>query len=110
MLAILMTLWNNDNKLKKRGIVMDERKNGEAEMTDLVILLDEENNEHHFLIVEVVEIEDNKYAVLEPVDDGEETAVVLKFDKDEQMNDILITIEDEEEWDLVVHSIGDNLG
>ena len=86
---------------------MEERKNGEAEITDLVVLLDEDNNEHQFIIVEVVEIEGSKYAILEPTEGEEDTAVILKFAKDEASNDILITIDDEDEWDLVVNSIGD---
>lgn len=88
---------------------MEERKNGEAEISDLVVLLDEENNEHQFIIQEVVEIEGYKYAILEPTEGDEESAVILKFDKDEAANDILITIDDEDEWDFVVNSIGDTL-
>ncbi len=88
---------------------MEERKNGEAEISDLVVLLDEENNEHQFIIQEVVEIEGYKYAVLEPTEGDEESAVILKFDRDETGNDILITIDDEDEWDLVVNSIGEIL-
>jgi uncharacterized protein YrzB (UPF0473 family) len=88
---------------------MEERKNGEAEISDLVVLLDEENNEHQFIIQEVFEIEGFKYAILEPTEGDEESAVILKFDKDEAANDILITIDDEDEWDFVVNSIGDTL-
>jgi uncharacterized protein YrzB (UPF0473 family) len=88
---------------------MEERKNGEAEISDLVVLLDEENNEHQFIIQEVFEIEGFKYAILEPTEGDEESAVILKFDKDEAANDILITIDDEDEWDFVVNSIGDTM-
>ncbi|AVX21171.1 MAG: DUF1292 domain-containing protein [Bacillota bacterium] len=67
------------------------------EREDVIILEDEEGNEHQFEIIDVFEMDDNRYAVLQAVD-NEEEAVILKVIT-EDGEDILVDIEDDEEFD-----------
>lgn len=68
-----------------------------------VVLLDESGEEFEFEVLDTIEIEDERYAILLPVeDDGEgEEAVILKVGEDEDGEDILYEIEDDEEWERV---------
>ncbi len=84
--------------------------NGE-ERTDIVVLVDEEGNEHDFALVDRFQVDINEYAILVPVmypDDGEngeaidfeEEAYIFRIDLDEG-EEMLIEVEDEEEWNQV---------
>ena len=84
--------------------------NGE-ERTDIVVLVDEEGNEHDFALVDRFQVDINEYAILVPVmypDDGEngeaidfeEEAYIFRIDLDEG-EETLIEVEDEEEWNQV---------
>lgn len=87
--------------------------NGE-ERTDLVILVDEEGNEHDFALIDRFQVETGEYAILVPVthsesgDNGqatgleEEEAFIFRIDKDEDDNEeFLVEVEDEIEWSTV---------
>lgn len=65
---------------------------------DLITLLDEDGVEHEFSLVQVLEVDQRRYAVLQPVVSGEEseTAVIFRME-----DDTLITIEDDEEFERV---------
>ena len=65
---------------------------------DLITLLDEDGVEHEFSLVEVLEVDQRRYAVLQPVVSGEEseTAVIFRME-----DDTLITIEDDAEFERV---------
>jgi len=65
-----------------------------------VTLIDEEGNEHEFTVLDVIQVEDNEYAILLPAEEEEE-AIILKFSEDSEGNEILIDIEDDEEWEKV---------
>lgn len=69
---------------------------------DVITLLDEQGDEHHFNLMEVLEVESQRYAVLLPVEAGEEAdeAVIMRVE-----NDTLVTIEDEDEFDRVVAAL-----
>lgn len=84
--------------------------NGE-ERTDIVVLVDEEGNEHDFALVDRFQVDINEYAILVPVmypDDGEngeaidfeEEAYIFRIDLDEG-EEMLIEVEDEKEWNQV---------
>jgi len=84
--------------------------NGE-ERTDIVVLVDEEGNEHDFALVDRFQVDINEYAILVPVmypDDGEngeaidfeEEAYIFRIDLDEG-EEMLVEVEDEEEWNQV---------
>ncbi|HHX01523.1 MAG TPA: DUF1292 domain-containing protein [Firmicutes bacterium] len=67
-----------------------------------ITLIDENNNEVEFTLVDYVEIEDQRYVVLLPDEDPENGAIILRIDQDENGDDVLVEIEDDEEFDRVV--------
>ena len=82
--------------------MVEEHMHHDAE-DHILVLVDEDNNEHEFVIVEILKLEKGEYAVLEPLaeEDEEDGAVVFKIvevDGEEQ----LIDIDDEDEWNEVV--------
>jgi uncharacterized protein YrzB (UPF0473 family) len=84
--------------------------NGE-ERTDIVILVDEEGNEHDFALVDRFLVERKEYAVLVPVTydedeqegdeiDFEEEAYIFRIDLDGE-EETLVEVDDESEWSQV---------
>ncbi len=75
---------------------------------DIVILTDEEGLEHQFIIVDMVEIETlGVYAMLMPMEiesENEDYYVIMKVVK-EGDEEILMTIEDDEEYENVAKTI-----
>ncbi|HBT47646.1 MAG TPA: DUF1292 domain-containing protein [Peptococcaceae bacterium] len=69
-----------------------------------IVLRDEEGQEHEFLVVDILEVDDEEYAVLLPVLDGADEALVLKIGTDEEGREVLYAIEDEEEWKRVAQA------
>ena len=76
----------------------------------ILILIDEEGEEHEFELLAELEIDDEIYRVLVPfadeegeADDEEEEVevVILKVVIDEEGNEFLSDIEDDEEWEKV---------
>lgn len=76
----------------------------EEEMDDVLILVDEENQEHPFQMIDMVEVDGSQYAVLVPLEEGsdEDEAIILKIVVDENGEEVLYDIEDDEEWEKVV--------
>ena len=73
-------------------------------MDETIVLIDEENVEHEFRVEAFLDVENEKYAALIPVCEGEEDSdevVILRLAKDENGDDILVDIEDDEEWEKV---------
>lgn len=69
-----------------------------------VVLQDEEGHEHEFEVADMYEIDGKEYAVLIPVDeevDGEGNAFIFRVEE-ENGEDVLVDIEDDEEWNKVV--------
>lgn len=89
----------------------DEKNMVDEEMDDVLILVDDENQEHPFQMIDMVEVDDNQYAVLIPLEEGadEEEAIILKIMQDENGDDVLYDIEDDEEWEKVVDLWNDSL-
>ncbi len=82
-------------------------ENGE-ERTDVVVLVDEEGNEHDFALVDRFPVNNLEYAILVPViyvedaEDGDEMdldddAYIFRIDL-EQGEEMLVEVEDEKEW------------
>lgn len=72
---------------------------------NVITLTDDEGNEENFTLIDVLELNDERYAILLPLgeeesDEEEIEAIILKFSKDEEGNDMLVSIEDEE-WEEV---------
>jgi len=85
----------------------DERcchEHEDCDCEDIIILQDEDGNEHEFSIVDVLELDDNKYAILMPTNEEMDEAVILKIDVDENGDEILVEIEDDEEWEAVARA------
>ena len=82
----------------------DEKNMMEEEMDDVLILVDEENQEHPFQMIDMVEVDGSQYAVLVPLEEGadEDEAIILKIVLDENGEEVLYDIEDDEEWEKVV--------
>ncbi len=81
---------------------MEERDN-------IIVLVDEEGKEHNFVVVDVLPVQDNHYAILLPaieedsngemVDEDEEAFIFRVVDKNGEQS--LEEVEGEEEWNLV---------
>ena len=72
---------------------------------DRVTLVDDEGNEHAFTLVDVVEVDQQRYAVLLPEEDPEEGAYVFRLETDADGDEILVNVEDDEEFDRVVRAL-----
>ncbi|MGI9952980.1 DUF1292 domain-containing protein [Moorellaceae bacterium AZ2] len=72
-----------------------------------ILLRDEEGQEHEFFVVDILEVDDEEYAVLLPVVDSSEEAIVLKIGRDEEGREVLYEIDDEEEWERVAEAWAD---
>lgn len=70
-------------------------------------LTDEEGNESDFEFIGKIELGDNTYVALVPVDGDEEEYVILKVDTDENGEEYLSTIEDDEEFDKAADAFED---
>ena len=74
---------------------------------EVFTLTDEEGNESDFEFIGKIELGDNTYVALVPVDGDEEEYVILKVDKDENGEEYLSTIEDDEEFDKAADAFED---
>ncbi|HHT90212.1 MAG: DUF1292 domain-containing protein [Bacillota bacterium] len=73
------------------------------EMDDTIVLVDDEDGtEHVFTVLEYLELDDQVYAVLLPEDAIEGQAYIFKVGTDENGEEILMDIEDDDEFDRVV--------
>lgn len=69
---------------------------------ETISLVDEKGNEHEFNIVDVIEVETQRYAILQPTR-GSEEAVIFRVEDDET----LTTVEDDEEFARVAAALDD---
>ena len=76
------------------------------EIGEVITLVDEEENEFEFAVIDLLEVEGKQYAVLVPAVEeeeeleDEEEAVILRLEVDEEGNEVLVDLEDEE-WEMV---------
>ncbi|GAV22436.1 DUF1292 domain-containing protein [Carboxydothermus pertinax] len=77
------------------------------ELGEVITLVDEEENEFEFAVIDLLEVEGKQYAVLVPAVDeeeeelnDEEEAVILRLEVDEEGNEVLVDLDDEE-WEMV---------
>ncbi|MFA5881414.1 MAG: DUF1292 domain-containing protein [Eubacteriales bacterium] len=71
---------------------------------EVLTLTDEEGNEHKFSVIDIIEMDGSEYAILLPLEEGEgdeEEAIILKIDTDDDGNEVLVDIDDDEEWEKV---------
>ena len=74
---------------------------------EVFTLTDEEGNKSDFEFIGRIELGENTYVALVPVDGDEEEYVILKVDKDENGEEYLSTIEDDEEFDKAADAFED---
>ena len=74
---------------------------------EVFTLTDEEGNESDFEFIGRIELGENTYVALVPVDGDEEEYVILKAAKDENGEEYLSTIEDDEEFDKAADAFED---
>lgn len=89
----------------------NDQKNEEQEFNpDIYTLVDEEGVEQTFELLDVMDLEDERYFALVPYydnpedlveDDGE--LIVLKSQMDENGEELMVTIDDEDEYQRVGH-------
>lgn len=80
------------------------------ENEDLFTLTDEDGNESRFALIGQLELEGQEYLALIPADgenDSEDEYVVLKITVDENGEEILVTIDDDDEFDRVADAFED---
>ena len=66
-----------------------------------IVLKDDEGNEIEFELILKFDIEEDEYVIVAHVDDEDADAVALKIEKDANGEDIFVTIEDEQEFEMV---------
>lgn len=76
-----------------------------SEESNIVILEDEDGQEHEYEVEEIYEIDGKEYAVLLSTEEDSDNAFVFRVEQDEQGDDILVDITDDAEWDKVVSAI-----
>lgn len=68
---------------------------------DNITLTDEEGNDVEFEVITKLDIEEDEYFIVAPVEDEEWEAIALKVIKDENGEEFFTTVEDEEEFNIV---------
>jgi uncharacterized protein YrzB (UPF0473 family) len=68
------------------------------ELEDTIVLIDEDETEHEFTILEYLEIDEQLYAVLVPKDDASEEAFIFRVEVDENGEETFMDIEDDDEF------------
>lgn len=95
-----------DNEKRNNGIEENEEYDPE-----IYTLTDEDGNELNFALLGTLEHEGNVYKAMIPCDEnGEETSeeyVILKLTQDEDGEDMLVTIDDDEEFDNIADIFDD---
>jgi len=72
-----------------------------TEAEEVITLVDEEGAEHDFTVIDIIEVDGSQYAILLPSEEEEDEAIILKFTRDDDGNELLVDIEDDEEWEKV---------
>lgn len=91
---------------------MDMEQNGAMEEEEIFTLTDEEGNESQFALIGELELDGQEYLALIPADaeqgsEEEDEYVILKVTADENGEEILVTIDDDEEFDRVADAFED---
>lgn len=76
---------------------------------EVIVLEDENGEEHQFVLGEVLTVDNKDYAVLLPLDDSMEEGVIFRIDGEDGEQMVLSEIEDDEEWQRVVDAYNDEL-
>lgn len=66
-----------------------------------ILLKDEEGKEVEFELIMKFDIEDKEYIIVVPVEEERSEAVAFRLDKDHNGENIFVTIEDDNEFNMV---------
>lgn len=69
-----------------------------------ITLVDEDGKDIDFEVITKLDIEDNEYVIVIPENEDTDEAMALKIDIDDEGDDVLATIDDEEEFALVLEA------
>ncbi|WP_234121061.1 DUF1292 domain-containing protein [Clostridium hydrogenum] len=70
-----------------------------------ITLLDEDGKENTFEVVTKLDIEGKEYVIVIPEDEQDDSeAIILKIGKDSEGNDVLSTVEDDDEFQIVAEA------
>jgi len=79
--------------------------------TNWITLVDEDGHEHRFNLLNVLEVDGLKYAVMLPEvpqeEEEDEEAVIFRIDTDEAGEEVLVDIEDDQEFAKVCEVLED---
>jgi len=75
---------------------------------DVFTLTDEEGNESQFELLGNLELDGNKYVALIPFEGEDDEYVILKISTDDDGNEILLTIDEDEEFERVADAFEDS--
>ena len=81
----------------------------DEERDDIVVLVDENGEEVEFEHIDTIEMNDNEYVVLVPldedddedIDDDEEEVIILKIEHNDDGEDSFVTIDEDDELEEV---------
>ena len=68
---------------------------------ETILLNDEEGKEIEFDVLTKLDIEDKEYLIVTRTGEDDVDAIALRVDKDAEGNEILVTIEDDEEFEMI---------
>ena len=77
------------------------------ERENIYTLTDEDGNESEFELIGELNVDDNDYLALIPLDGDDDEYVILKVTTDENGEEILVTIDDDDEFDKVADAFED---
>jgi uncharacterized protein YrzB (UPF0473 family) len=79
--------------------------------TNWITLVDEEGHEHRFNLLNIVEVDKAKYAVMIPEiqesesEEEQEEAVIFRIETDDEGEEVLVDIEDDDEFAKVCEAL-----
>lgn len=76
---------------------------------DIYTLTDETGKDAEFELIGSCEFEGKTYLALIPVEEGSDEYVILRLEADEKGEEILVTIDDDEEFDRIADYFEDEL-
>ncbi len=68
-----------------------------ADKENVVILTDDEGKEVEFEHIDTIEMNDECYVLLLPVEEPDDGVVILKFETDDEGDEILVGVDNDEE-------------
>ncbi len=66
-----------------------------------ITLIDEDGEEIEFDVITKLDIEEDEYVIVVPSGEEDLDAIALKIKKDEEGNDLLVPVEDEDEFEMI---------